>query len=277
MRVWHLVAGGLLLLFLLLLGSCTFTKVNSGHVGVKVANVGSNAGVDPSPKQVGWYFTPPGVTIYEYPTFTNNYTWKWAEGNNERFSFQDRNGLSISADVSAAFRVEGRKAPTMFQKYRTDMDGIRDGALRNTLRNAIVSEASKMSVEQIYGSQKAALVERARLKANSYLEPFGLIIEQLYWASDIILPESIQRQINARVANEQEALAAQATVATREAQARAAVATARGKAEALKIEQEAIQNSPQIVELRAVEKWDGKLPQYVTSGAAMPFIGGAAK
>lgn len=273
LRVGRLVACGIGAVVFLSVTSCSFTKVGQGHVGVKVNNVGSDAGVNNKALGVGWYFTPPGVTIYEYPVFTNNYTW----ADSERFSFQDKNGLSVGADVSVAYRADPSKAPVLFQKYRVDIDGIVSGALRNTVRNAIVSNASTMSVEQIYGPKKAELIERARRQASKYLEPYGLHIEQLYWASNIILPKSIQSQINMRVANEQQALAEQAKVATAQARARSAVAMAEGKAKALQIEQEAIKNSPQIVELRAVEKWDGKLPAYVTGGSAIPMIGGTLK
>lgn len=256
-----------LALALLLLGSCSMTKVGQGHVGVKVNNLGSQAGVDKRPYGVGWYFTPPGVTIYEYPVFTNNYTW---EGDN-RFVFQDKNGLSVSADVAVAYRADHQKAPILFQKYRTDMEGILQGPVRNTLRNAIVSEASQLTVDQIYGKDKAALIERARVKADRYLNQFGLHIEQLFWSSNIVLPESIQRQINARVANEQQAIAEQAKVASAEARARQRVASAEGKARALQIENEAIANNKDILELRAIEKWNGQLPTYMGTGQ-VPFI-----
>lgn len=258
---------------ILIIGSCSMTRVGQGHVGVQVNNIGSGKGVDPHPKGVGWYFTPPGVTIYEYPVYTNNYTWK----GDEQFTFQDRNGLSMSADVSVAYHADATKTPILFQKYRVEMDGILNGAMRNTIRNAIVANASTMSVEEIYGPKKAALIEASRQQASKYLEQYGLHIEQLFWASNIHLPQNIQQQINARVANEQEALAAQASVATNEARARSMVAIAEGKAKSLQIEQQAIQNSPQIVELRAVEKWDGHLPQYMTAGAPVPFIKGAAQ
>lgn len=256
----------------LMVGSCSMTKVSQGHVGVKVNNLGSDAGVSQKALGVGWYFTPPGVTIYEYPIYTSNYAWK----DDERISFQDKSGLSIDADVSVAYRADSVNAPTLFQKYRVDMDGILAGPLKNTVRNAIVAEASKMPVEEIYGVGKAALIERARQNADRYLSQFGLHVEQLFWASNIRLPKSIQDQINARVANEQEALAAQASVATKEAEAKANIATAQGKAEALRIENEAIKQSPEIVQLRAVEKWDGHLPQYASSGP-LPFIGNVSK
>jgi len=252
---------------LLAVGSCSFTKVGQGHVGVKVNNIGSHAGVDKRPYGVGWYFTPPGVTIFEYPVYTNNYTW---EGD-DRFIFQDKNGLSVSADVAVAYRTNAAKAPILFQKYRTDMDGILQGAVRNTLRNAIVSEASLLTVDQIYGQQKAALIERARVRADGYLSQFGLHIEQLFWSSNINLPDSIQNQINARVANEQQAIAEQAKVASSKARAQQRIASAQGKAEALRIENEAIANNKDILELRAIEKWDGKLPNYMGTGQ-VPFI-----
>lgn len=279
MSMLKIIGFGAIAVPLLLIGSCSMTKVGQGHVGVKVNNIGSGAGVNKKPLGVGWYFTPPGVTIYEYPIYTNNYTWKSDEvsGINERFTFQDKNGLSMDADVSIAYRANPSKAPILFQKYRVDIDGIVAGALRNTVRNAIVSNASQMSVEEIYGPKKAVLIENARKQASAYLEPYGLHIEQLFWASNIILPKAIQGQINARVANEQAALAEQAKVATARAQSEAMVARAQGKAQSLKIEQEAIQNSPQIVELRAVEKWDGHLPQYMTAGAPVPFIGKSAQ
>lgn len=255
---------------LLTAASCSFTKVGQGHVGVKVNNVGSGAGVSNKALGVGWYFTPPGVTIYEYPVYTSNYSWE----DGERFTFQDKNGLSVGADVSVAYRADSHLAPKLFQKYRTDMDGILAGPVRNTIRNAIVSEASKMTVDQIYGAQKASLIEAARQDAERYLAPFGLHVEQLFWASNIILPKNIQEQINARVANEQRAIAEQANVATAEARARSQVAAAEGKAKATQIEANAISSNPAILQQRAIEKWDGHMPQYMSSGP-LPFIGTA--
>lgn len=266
-RVGRLVAIILVIVAVLGFASCTFTKVGQGHVGVKVNNLGSNAGVDSRPYGVGWYFTPPGVSMFEYPVYTSNYTW---DGDN-KFTFQDKNGLSVSADVAVAYRADYHKAPILFQKYRTDMEGVLQGAVRNTLRNAIVSEASRLSVDQIYGPQKAELIERARLRADKYLDRYGLHIEQLFWASNIILPENIQRQINARVANEQQAIAEQAKVASSEAKARQRIALAEGKAKATEIEAAAIRTNPEILQQRAIERWDGKMPVYMGTGQ-MPFI-----
>ena len=265
------------------LAACT--RVEPGHVGVKVNQYGSSAGVQNQALGVGTYWTAFGTTVYEYPVYTSNYAWtkgvsseqadkdgSEAKGD-EQFSFQDKSGLVVSADVAVAYRVDPVKAPILFQKYRTDMAGIVAGPLRNAVRSALVEAASNMTVEEIYGPKKADLINKALADVRAYFEPFGLHVEQLYWASSIRIPDSILNQINAKIKNEQQALAAQANVATVEADARARIAEAEGKAKATQIEADALRSSPEILKQRAIEKWDGHLPTYTGASAPIPFIG----
>lgn len=251
----------------------SFARVLPGNVGIRVNNI--VGGVSADSLGVGWYFAPPGTHIYEYPVFTRTYTWtrSTTEQNaiDESFNFQDKNGLSLSADVAVSYHVDPTKASILFQRYRTDMDQIIAGPLRNSIRNAIVERASQLGVEEIYGSHKAELVQTALKEVQKFFGPVGLQVEQLYWAGNIAVPQQVLDQINAKIANEQAALAAQANVATAQANADARIAKARGDAESIQVEAEAIRTNPEIVKLRAVEKWDGRLPTYTGSGP-MPFI-----
>jgi regulator of protease activity HflC (stomatin/prohibitin superfamily) len=54
----------------------------------------------------------------------------------------------------------------------------------------------------------------------------------------------------------------------------ARIAQAEGEAQAIAIQSAAVEKSggAGYVQLQAIQKWDGKLPQYLTGGAAMPFI-----
>ena len=254
-----------------------FFRVLPGYVGIRVNNIGSDAGVVSRALPVGWYFAPPGVNMYEYPVFTRTYSWTHSltEQNtiDESFNFQDKNGLALRADIAVAYHVDPLRAPVLFQRYRADMDAIIAGPLRNAIRNAIVERASSLGVEQIYGPQKAALVNDALKDVQRYFTPVGLQVEQLYWAGNIIVPDAVLTQINAKIANEQAALAAQANVATARANADARVAKAEGDARAMTVEAAAIRTNPEIVTLRAVEKWNGQLPTYTGGSAPLPFIG----
>lgn len=261
------------LLILIPVTSCS--RVEPGHVGIKVNNFGGSAGVSDTSLGVGWYFTPFGTNIYEYPIYTSTYAWtsskEQAEAD-ESFTFQDRNGLNLSADMSVAYRVDPIKAPILFQKYRTQMDGIVAGPLRNAIRSALNEESAKLGVEEIYGPKKAALINAVRADVERYFEPVGLHVEQLYWASNVRVPDQVLAQINNKIANEQAALAAQANVATVKANADAQIAQAEGKARASTLEGEALRANPEILRQRAIEKWDGKLPTYMGSGGQLPFI-----
>lgn len=251
----------------------SFARVLPGHVGIRVNNI--VGGVSSTPLGVGWYFAPPGTHIYEYPVYTRTYTWTRSKTEqnevDESFNFQDKNGLSLSADVAVSYHVDPLKAAVLFQRYRTDMDQIIAGPLRNSIRNAIVERASQLGVEEIYGSHKAELVNTALKQVQSFFGPVGLQVEQLYWAGNIAVPQQVLDQINAKIANEQAALAAQANVATARANADARMAKAKGDAESIQVEAEAIRTNPEIVKMRAVEKWDGRLPTYTGNGP-MPFV-----
>ena len=256
------------------MSSCS--RVEPGHVGIKVSNFGSSAGVSDHALGVGWYFTPVGTNIYEYPIYTSTYAWTKSSteqsGNDEEFPFQDRNGLNLSADVSVAYRVDPVKAPILFQKYRIDMAVIVAGPLRNAVRSALNEEAAGLGIEEIYGPKKAALLSAVQRDVARYFEPVGLHVEQLYWASNIRVPDQVLSQINTKIANEQAALAAQANVATVKANADARIADAEGKAKASQIEGDALRANPAILRQRAIEKWDGKLPTYSAGSGQLPFI-----
>ncbi|WP_237235042.1 SPFH domain-containing protein [Sphingobium yanoikuyae] len=282
-----------LLITAMALSVAACTRVDPGHVGVKVNRYGSDAGVESKALGVGTYQTMFGVDIYEYPIYTNNFTWgragKDADGNdlpNNEMAFQDRNGLIVTGDVAVAYRVDPIKAPVLFQKYRTGMDGIVAGPLRNAVRSAIVDTASNMTVEEIYGPKKTVLINRSLLAVRKYFEPFGLHVEQLYWAGPVRIPENILERINARAQNEQAAIAAQANVATIEAQARAEVAKAEGQAkaqtvraqaqaESMRIQAQALEANPKLVQYEWVRKWDGRMPGTVYCSANAPCVQGA--
>jgi prohibitin 2 len=76
--------------------------------------------------------------------------------------------------------------------------------------------------------------------------------------------------IEAKVTAEQQALAAKNKLEQIKFEAEQKVAEAKGKAEAITIESNALRSNPQILELRALEKWNGVLPQV--TGGAIPFI-----
>ena len=277
------VLGGLILIVVVGFGAVTgcTKQVHPGYVGVQVNNIGSEAGVQARALGVGIYFMGFGQKLYEYPVFTRTYSWTSnaheQTDTNEEFQFQDKNGLALSSDVAVSFSVDPTKAPKLFQKYRTDMDGIIAGPLRNAVRDALVTRASDMSVDEIYGARKAELLRSAESDVRRYMAPFGLTVERLYWAGNVRLPETVLAQINMKIANEQAALAAEAKVATAKAEAEQQIETAKGEAESIRIRGEALRQNPEVIRLQAIAKWNGVLPTVVGGGTPVPFIEAGGK
>ena len=250
-------------------------RVEPGHVGIKVNQYGSSAGVDNAVLGVGTYFTPFGVHIYEYPVFTNTYTFtkstKEGSGDDESFTFQDKSGLALSADIGVSFSADPGRATVLFQKYRTGMDAIVAGPLRNAIRDALINRAATLQVDDIYGPGKASLLSNVQGDVQRYFSPYGLRVERLFWAGSVRVPDTVLEQINARIANEQHALAAQAQVATVKAEADQRVAQAEGEAKAIQVQGDALRTNPQVLQQKAIEKWNGVMPQVVGAGG-VPFI-----
>lgn len=84
---------------------------------------------------------------------------------------------------------------------------------------------------------------------------------------NVKLSPELERAIEAKMVQQQEAEKAVYREKQAETEALIAVAKAKGEAEAIRIQGEALERAPRLIELRTVEKWNGVSPQVVSSGA----------
>ena len=258
----------------MMIGLVGCSKVPAGNVGVKVYLLGGAKGVDTQELTPGRYWIGVNEELYLFPTFTQNYTWtkNTHEGNavDESISFQTVEGLSVNSDVGISYSVDPAKVSMLYQKYRKGIDEITDTYLRNMVRDALVTAASTKPIESVYGSGKAELIADVEKRVREQVDPVGIKLERLYWAGDFRLPQTVTDSINAKIKATQMAQQRQNEVAQAEAEAAKTVAQAKGEAESIRIRGEALRENPRLVELTAIEKWDGRLP--TVSGGNTPFI-----
>jgi regulator of protease activity HflC (stomatin/prohibitin superfamily) len=255
------------------LTSCGKT-VEPGNAGVRIRTLGPTAGVDPVPLNSGWHFKGVGEHIVEYPVIqrTYSYTKEIDERGteNEEIAFADNTGLPMTADVAITLQVNPASAPNLYKTYRLSFDQLLDGPIRNDVRSAIAAETERVNVDQLYSGGRQQVIQRAMARVTRKWARFGVTVSQLEWIGTIRYPEVILNAIQAKTRTEQETLTARAQVAKAQAQAEAQIAAARGQAESIRIINEALAANPRYVELKAVEKWDGRLP--TVTGGAMPFV-----
>lgn len=137
-----------------------------------------------------------------------------------------------------------------------------------SMQEGIKAILAQYTAEELISKRELVRAAIASLIADK-LSPIGLRTDALNIV-DLDFSPAFNQAIESKVTAEQNALAAKNLLAQKEYEAQQAVATAKGKAEAMQIESAALAKNPQVLQLRALEKWDGVLPKV--SGGAVPFI-----
>lgn len=84
--------------------------------------------------------------------------------------------------------------------------------------------------------------------------------------------KALQAEVNARIAKTNADAAAAVRVAQATAEATSIREVGQAEADAIRAKNEAIKESPNLVELTKAERWNGQLPTTFVPGAAVPFL-----
>ena len=275
--------------FAFLMTGCS--DVPSGYVGIKVNLLGSEKGVDIQELGTGRYWIGVNEKLYTFPVFSQNQVWtkdpNEGSPNDDSVTFNTEEGLSVNTDIGISYSIDPKRVSLIFQKYRKGIDEITSIYMRSMVRDALVAEASVRSMESIYGRGKSDFIDSVQRRVIAQTEPLGIIVEKIYLIGELRLPPSVISSINAKIESTQKTAQRENEVAQSKAEADKLEQTARGEAnsklllaeaeaKAIKIKGDALSDNPKLVELSAVEKWNGVLPQYMM-GSSTPFINMSSK
>lgn len=245
-------------------------RVEPGNVGIKVNKLGDDKGVG-EVVGVGRYWTGWNTEVYIFPTFKQMKTYE------DAFNFQMSDGTTIGYHIGVAYKVDPTKVTTVFQTYRKGVDDITDTDLRQKIADALNRLASRMSTDKFIDGGKAELLENALKEIQSDMGPVGIRVISLSYVGRPEYPPTVIESINAKVTANQKTLQREQEVKQREAEANMLRAEADGRADAklklaeaeaksIQIRGQALRENPEVLQLEAINKWNGTLPQYMTSG-----------
>lgn len=256
-----------------------FVMIPPGYVGVVVNMFGSEKGVEENELQVGAHLIAPWKVVYKFPVFEQNHLWDGFK----KFTFQTSEGLVVEAEVGITYHLRHDKIPILFAKYRRGMEEITDVFIRNFTRDAINKCASKLKIEDLYGTAKEKFFDDVQALVRNDLQGLGIVIERIYLVGNLHFPESVVRALNAKIEAVQRAQQRENELRESEAEAKKQMAKAHGEAESALIRAKAQAESNQIISesltmqlihWQAVQKWNGVLPAALgnNGGLVLPFM-----
>lgn len=131
---------------------------------------------------------------------------------------------------------------------------------------------SRYTAEELI-TKRQEVSEAIHTALGTKLQPYFLAVQSVQLVN-FGFSKSFDAAIEEKVTATQKAATAQRNLERVKYEAESRIAQAKGEAEAIRIQADAVSKAggDDYVRLKAIEKWDGKLPQYVTGGATMPFV-----
>lgn len=162
------------------------------------------------------------------------------------------------------FDVKSDKAPDIYKELGLDYSArVLDPIMQETVKAVL----ARYTAEQLITNREEVRETILSILKNKF-EPYGVVPHE-FNITNFDFSRSFNEAIEAKVTAHQNALAAKNKLQQIEFEAQQAVAEARGKAEATQIEAQALRSSPEILQLRAIEKWDGRLPAVTSNSIPM--------
>ncbi len=173
---------------------------------------------------------------------------------------------TVEATIALNYHIEPESAVYIYQNVARNYE---DEIIAPAIQEAVKAGTAIFNAEELI-TKRATVRDVMKDNINEKLNKHGIIIDE-FNIEDFSFSESFDASVENKVTAEQEALAAKNKLEQIKFEAQQKIEAAKGSAEAITIEAQALENNPQVLELRAIEKWDGVLPKVVGEQAT-PFI-----
>ena len=278
--VSQIVTGFLALVALLFIVS-SFSIIAPGNTGV-IFNVWTGS-LRTVPQGMAWRF--PWVTqVQSYPTALRTYTMvkragEGSSADDDSVDLPTLEGQHIRQDLSVTYNTSEDKAGQVFKSFRgADISLIEATFIRRTVITVAQNAAGQMNLSELISSKRNNLQTHIQENLNKELEKMGFILDKVNLGASH-LPPSLEKQMQEKMAAQQQAQQAKYELQKQEMLAKANVAKAQGEAQAILVRAKAEAEGNRLLQAtltqgmlqnKTIEKWDGVLPQI--TGGSTPFV-----
>lgn len=235
----------------------SFTVVPAGHVGVQVT-LGK---VNPDALNEGVQLVNPISHVRNVDVRLQRAELKGASAGTKDLQ-------QVHTDIVVNYRLSGQKVPHIYKEFGLDVD---NKVLGPAINEAFKAVTAKYNSEELITKRDEVSLGITQHVANKVTQ-FDIVVTNVSLVN-FGFSKSYQDAIEAKVIATQAKLKAEQDLQRIEVEAKSRIAQAEGEAKAIAIQAQAIQSNGgvQYVQLQAIEKWDGKLPNTML-GNSTPFI-----
>ncbi len=137
------------------------------------------------------------------------------------------------------------------------------------IQESVKATTAQFTAEELI-TKRPSVKEDIKKKLSERLSVSNIIIDD-FSIVDFSFSEEFNRAIESKQTAVQTALKAENDLKRIQIEAQQKIETAKAEAESIRIQGEALKNNQGLVELKAVEKWNGVLPTYMM-GSSVPFV-----
>lgn len=280
------VTAVVILVGILVVAGSAFVNIRPGYVGVLF---------DATAHQVVAGYLRPGFgfklplvqQVQEYPVGTQVLTMVASEREgkvigDDSVKAQSVEGQDIFIDVTIKYHVIPEQAGKLYEKWQgRPIAYIEDNAVRRAARSVVPIVAGKMTVIGLYGNERDILEKTAIDLLRPELLKDYLELEAVQ-VGEVHISQALKTSLEQKVAAQQAAERAKFELDQAETQAKTAAAVAKGKADARRIEGEAeayynqtLSKSltPELVQLKMIERLGDKISVLMVPSGTTPVIG----
>ena len=178
----------------------------------------------------------------------------------------------VSTDVALNYQLD---AAQVGEIYRTMRGQYETRIIQPYIQEAVKSVTANYDAEELI-TQRPAVKNELQDFVTLRLGPLGMVVVELS-ITDFQFSSAFQQAIEAKQIEDQRVLESENRLKRVKIEAEQEIAKARAEAEGLRLQKQQI--TAQLLELRkievqgrAVEKWNGVMPQVVTSGGPVPML-----
>jgi prohibitin 2 len=167
----------------------------------------------------------------------------------------------VNVRLRVLFRIPESAVVKIYQEFAGDpFDSLVAPRVQEALKEVTALQSAEQVVKQRETIKTKAL-EATREKLGTLLVIEDIVME------NITLSKELESAIESKMVQEQEAAKARFTQQKSQIEADTAIIKAKGEAEAIRIRGEALRDTPGLIQLQIVEKWDGRSPLVIGGGA----------